>query len=131
MREHGKYFRIWLLNQLVVIFTDPKDVQAILTDVKLITKSEEYKFLQPWLNEGLLTSTNKKWMTRRKILTPAFHFKILDEFMEVFNKQSLILVEKFGEYDGKDAFDVFPLIARGTLDVICGNLFNCFFLLFS
>jgi cytochrome P450 family 4 len=121
IKNHGKFFRIWLGNELVVIFMEPKDVQHILTDVKLITKAKEYKYLEPWLKTGLLTSTNKKWMLRRKALTPAFHFKILDEFVEVFDKQSSILIEKLKVHDGKGLFNAFPVVALAALDVICGN----------
>lgn len=120
MQDHGKFVRIWLGNQLVLLFTDPKDVQVILTEMKLITKSLEYNFLEPWLKQGLLTSTNQKWMTRRKILTPAFHFKILDEFVEVFDKQGKILIECLKKHDGK-VVDIFPLVALSALDVICGE----------
>lgn len=121
IKNHGKFFRIWLGNQLVVIFLDPKDVQAILTDIKLITKSQEYGYLEPWLRTGLLTSTNQKWMVRRKALTPAFHFKILDEFVEVFDKQTSILVEKLKAFERRGSFNVFPIVARSALDVICGS----------
>lgn len=118
---HGKFFRVWVGNQLLVVFMDPKDVQQILTDIKLITKSKEYGYLEPWLKTGLLTSTNQKWMVRRKALTPAFHFKILDEFVEVFDKQSSVLIEKLRAYDGKGSFNAFPVVALSALDVICGN----------
>lgn len=121
LREHGRTVRLWLGNQLVIICNDPVDIQAILTDIKLITKSSEYKFLMPWLREGLLTSTGEKWMKRRKILTPAFHFKILDEFVEVFDKQGNIFIEKLKKFDGQ-VVDIFPHVALSTLDVICGEL---------
>jgi len=55
------------------------------------------------------------------MLTPAFHFKILEEFFPVFGEQSRILIkilnEKFA--DGK-VFDIFPYITRCALDTICG-----------
>jgi hypothetical protein len=54
------------------------------------------------------------------MLTPTFHFKILEEFIHVFNEQSAVLVEKLGEKVGQD-FDIFPFITRCTLDVICGK----------
>lgn len=59
-------------------------------------------------------------MTRRKILTPAFHFKILDEFVGVFDKQGKILIENLKKHDGK-IVDIFPIVALSTLDVICGE----------
>jgi hypothetical protein len=56
------------------------------------------------------------------MLTPTFHFRILDDFLEVFNEQSGRMVEilekEFG--DGK-VFDIFPYVTRCALDIICGT----------
>ena len=95
--------------------------QAILTNTKLITKSSEYNFVKPWLSTGLLTSSGQKWIKRRKILTPAFHFKILDDFVQIFNTQSSILVQKLKKFEGQNQFNIFPLTALCALDAICGN----------
>ncbi|KAG5678462.1 hypothetical protein PVAND_008134 [Polypedilum vanderplanki] len=119
LKNHGNFIRIWLGNQLLIATTDPKAVQAIMTDSNLLTKSREYEYMEAWLGTGLLTSTNQKWLSRRKILTPAFHFKILDEFIEVFDKQGTILIEKLKKFDGKESFNIFPLVALCALDVIC------------
>ncbi|CAG7786278.1 unnamed protein product, partial [Allacma fusca] len=79
-----------------------------------------YDMLKPWLGTGLLTSEGDKWFHRRKLLTPAFHFKILEDFIDVFNEQTNVLVhilrDEFG--DGKP-FNIFPFITRCTLDIIC------------
>ena len=48
-------------------------------------------FFKPWLGTGLLLSTHQKWRVRRKLLTPAFHFRILDDALGVFNAQGQIL----------------------------------------
>lgn len=76
----------------------------------------------PWLGTGLLTSTGQKWINRRKIITPAFHFNILEDFVEVFDKQSSILEEKLRVHEGLGEFNVFPLTALCALDVVCGEL---------
>ena len=62
-----------------------------------------------------------KWRQRRKLLTPTFHFKILEDFIHVFNEQGAVLAEKLKGKVGQE-FDVFPYITRCTLDVICGKL---------
>lgn len=61
-----------------------KDVERILASSKHIEKSIIYQILHPFLKTGLLTSGGKKWFTRRRMLTPTFHFKILKEFCDIF-----------------------------------------------
>lgn len=65
-------------------------------------------------------SLGSKWHKRRKLLTPAFHFKILEDFVHVFNEQSAVLIGKLSEKVGQE-FDIFPFITLCTLDVICGK----------
>ena len=65
-----------------------------------------------------------KWRTRRKLITPSFHFKILEDFVEVFNSQSKILMKNLESSPDKENFDVCPLITLFTLDVIIGQ-FMC------
>ena len=54
------------------------------------------------------------------MLTPTFHFKILEDFLHVFNEQSAVLVGKLHEKVGQQ-IDIFPFITLCTLDVICGK----------
>ncbi len=60
------------------------------------------------------------------MLTPTFHFKILEDFLDIFNKQSQVLVDKLAEIHeemtakGEERIDIFPYVARCTLDIICG-----------
>lgn len=70
---------------------------------------------------GLLTSHGKKWFQRRKIITPTFHFKILEQFIDVFNRQSDILIEKLEQHVNKGAFNVYDNVTLFALDVICGE----------
>lgn len=115
--------------------------------MNLIDKANEYRFLQPWLGHGLVTSSRSKWCQRRKILAPAFHFQILTDFLPIINDEATCLVEKVFKLctaqlghtsDGaKQApsedpsranhhhpatrlgVDLTPLITMCTLDTIC------------
>jgi cytochrome P450 family 4 len=119
-KKYGFITRFAVGPQHMVLLTSPKYVEFILGSQKLITKSNEYDFIAEWLGTGLLISTGQKWFTRRKIITPAFHFKILDQFIEVFDKHSKIFVECLRKHKGQ-VVDVFPLVTLAALDVICGE----------
>lgn len=59
---------------------------------------------------------------RRKIITPTFHFKILEQFTEIFHQQSDILVNKvLSQFGPNDPVNIYPLITLMALDVICGK----------
>lgn len=62
-----------------------------------------------------------KWKTQRKILTPAFHFKILESYIDVFNTNATIMMDLLGKNEGKENFNIVPFIDNCTLDIICGK----------
>ncbi|CAD7012862.1 unnamed protein product [Ceratitis capitata] len=103
-----------------IIVTDAKDLEYILTSKTMIDKSDVYDMLHPWLGTGLLTSTGRKWYTHRKIITPSFHFKILQNFHEVMNKNSSKFIEILRRVSEKDTiFDFQDMTHYLTMDVIC------------
>lgn len=125
IQKHGRFFRVWMMNDLMISVLDPKDVEIILSSTKHITKADDYDFMKPWLGEGLLTSAGTKWASRRKIITPTFHFKVLEQFVEIFDRQSNILITKLQDHKIREAFDIFPAITLCALDIICGDLNTC------
>ena len=62
-----------------------------------------------------------KWKEHRKLFTPAFHFKILEDFVEVFGSNDRILIEKLEKHVNGPGFDICPYISLYTLDIICGK----------
>ncbi|GLG92382.1 Cytochrome P450 4c3, partial [Gryllus bimaculatus] len=108
------------LGPLLFVYTNSlKDHEMLLSGYKFLDKGLLYKFLQPWLATGLLTSTGEKWRSRRKALTPAFHFKIIDQFVPVFNSCSDVFVQQMRARVGAKGFDVYEDVKLFTLDVIC------------
>nr|AID61409.1 cytochrome P450 [Calliphora stygia] len=115
----GKVFRLWIFQRLVLVVRDPKYFEVILSSQHLIKKPFIYDMFSCWLGDGLLLSYGPKWHARRKILTPTYHFKILEEFIEVFDRQSRVLVRKLAaKADGKTTFNVFPIVCLTALDNI-------------
>ncbi|KAI8118845.1 putative cytochrome P450 4s3 [Lucilia cuprina] len=118
-KKYGPTFRLWLGKDLMVFFTDPEDVKQLLSNNTLLYKSENYNILSPWLGKGLLTNGGESWHTRRKLLTPAFHFRILSEFKEPMEENCKILVSKLREKANGEQFDIYPYITLFALDAIC------------
>uniref|UniRef100_A0A8C3SNY2 Cytochrome P450 n=1 Tax=Chelydra serpentina TaxID=8475 RepID=A0A8C3SNY2_CHESE len=111
--------KLWIGPLPFVILYHPDAVEVVLNSSKHIEKSFPYKFLHPWLGTGLLTSTGDKWRSRRKMITPTFHFTILADFLEVMNEQANILVDKLEKHVDKEPFDCFLDITLCALDIIC------------
>ncbi|CAG9805217.1 unnamed protein product [Chironomus riparius] len=118
VEKYPKFTCLMLGPQPEILIMDPKLAEQLLNSQKLIDKAGEYDFLLDWIGTGLLTSTGNKWFQRRKIITPAFHFKILDQFVEVFDKHSNIFIQNLKKSNGKPV-DVFELISLCALDNIC------------
>ncbi len=84
-----------------------------------ISRGMTHATMEEWY---LCCSTGLKWKTRRRLLTPTFHFSILNSFVEVMAKQAKILVDRLRPMaDENMCFDIFSYIGRAALDVICGK----------
>ncbi|XP_017070067.2 LOW QUALITY PROTEIN: probable cytochrome P450 4d21 [Drosophila eugracilis] len=117
--KYGKTFRLWVLGECLVYTTDLKYFEAILSSGTLLKKAHLYRFLDDFLGDGILLSTGHKWTSRRKALAPAFHFKCLENFVEIMDRNSGIMVEKLKKVaDGKTSVDLFKYVSLEALDVI-------------
>jgi cytochrome P450 family 4 len=56
------------------------------------------------------------------MITPTFHFKILENSVQVFSEKSKILVSKLQKEVGSQGFNMYPYITRCALDIICGEI---------
>lgn len=106
-----------LFNQPNLSVTSAKVVEQVL-QARTIKKSIIYEFMKPWLNEGLITALGKKWAQRRRIITPAFHFKILEEFLLIFNQRTEVFADKLRGQVGKGDFNIYEYVTLCTLDII-------------
>ncbi|KAL7031167.1 hypothetical protein ACKWTF_006920 [Chironomus riparius] len=100
------------------VVSDVKIIESLLTSQVLLNKTVDYDLLVPWIGTGLLISTGKKWFQRRKLLTPGFHFQILEKFVDIMNEQAKVFVKQLEKHDGKFV-DVFPLVNLYALDTVC------------
>lgn len=122
VRNYGFFYRILLGPKILILLGDPEDVEVLLAKGGSIEKSEEYDYTREWIGEGLITSTGQKWHSRRKVITPAFHFGSLESFVTIFDRNAFIFVEKLSKFE---SLDIFPLTLLCALDNICGEIRFC------
>ncbi|KAL1490373.1 hypothetical protein ABEB36_013082 [Hypothenemus hampei] len=117
--KNNNWFYGEILTKPYLFVSDHKFVEWLLSSTTLINKGEAYDYLNNWLRGGLLISNGTKWKKSRKILTPAFHFGVLEQFTDVFDECSSTLVDVLSNEVGKDNVDVHPIVMNYALDVIC------------
>lgn len=115
-------FRFYDAARPVLAIFKAEAVEDILTSNVILDKGLEYNIIHPWLGTGLLTSTGSKWRSRRRLLTPAFHFRVLEDFLPTINEQSQIFVQNLRHQGEKGLHDIVPLVKLCTLDIICETI---------
>nr|ADE05576.1 cytochrome P450 4M2 [Manduca sexta] len=122
MREYYETWkplnRFWAFQIAFVNVYEPHDIEVVISSTKHNAKSPPYYFLKNWLRDGLLLSKGPKWQSRRKILTPTFHFNILRQFCGILEDNSERLVQNVGKSLGKPV-NIIPTISEYTLYSIC------------
>ncbi|GJQ72806.1 hypothetical protein Trydic_g1456 [Trypoxylus dichotomus] len=119
VRKRGPIFSAWTGSSPELVVAKPEYLEVILNNSIHITKGRQYKSLMPWLGQGLLTSTGARWFQHRKLITPTFHFKILENFVDIFVSKSQALLEMLDAKANGTSFDIYPDITHCALDIIC------------
>ncbi|KAJ4439688.1 hypothetical protein ANN_07816 [Periplaneta americana] len=60
----------------------------------------------------------EKWRIHRKLITPAFHFKMLEKFVDVFNSNVDVLTKQLSSHVDGPEFDIFHDMTLCALDNI-------------
>lgn len=94
-------------------------IEKVINSNKNMEKPLGYEYLKIWLGDGLLISTGEKWHKHRKIITPTFHFSILESFLEIFAEKSKILVEVLSDHADSDIpINIHKYVTSAALDII-------------
>lgn len=101
----------------ILIAVTPSVVEKVLSGTENVNKSFLYTMMKSWIGNGLLTSEKSVWKKRRKALTPAFHFRILDEYVPIMNRRATMLTDKLADL-GRDYFDLLPVMRLATFAIL-------------
>nr|CAB3235873.1 leukotriene-B4 omega-hydroxylase 3-like [Phallusia mammillata] len=110
-------FNFWIAPCFSFLHTYHPDSAIALLSSGAPKNNVGYRFVRPWIGDGLLTSKGKKWQRNRHLLTPAFHFKILKGYVEIFNKTSKEMLDKW-ENLGNGPIEISVDVGLMTLDTM-------------
>ncbi|XP_039756623.1 cytochrome P450 4g15-like [Pararge aegeria] len=114
--KHDGVVKLWLGPKLYIAIGKAEDAQVILENC--LDKDTVYKFLRPWLGQGLFIAPLGLWKNHRRVLLPVFHNKVVEEYLQIISDQANVLLERLAEQSGKREFDVLRYITACTLDVV-------------
>lgn len=70
----------------------------------------------------MLTNSGLDWHQRRKLLTPAFHFRVLGSFKEPMEQKCEILINRLAKVADEREIDIYSYITLFALDIIAGKV---------
>uniref|UniRef100_A0A8C3XZ97 Cytochrome P450 n=1 Tax=Catharus ustulatus TaxID=91951 RepID=A0A8C3XZ97_CATUS len=84
-----------------------------------------YKYLEPWIGNGLLILHGPKWHQHRKLLTPGFHYDVLKPYVDLMAESTNVMLDKWEKLtaDGKSV-ELFEHVSLMTLDSIMKCAFS-------
>ncbi|KAJ3598539.1 hypothetical protein NHX12_002048 [Muraenolepis orangiensis] len=98
--------------------------------IKTVVSSSEpkddiaYRFIKPWIGDGLLVTSGQKWFSHRRLLTPGFHFNILKPYVKLTADCSKVMLDKWEGYSQtNELFEVSGDVSLMSLD----NIMKCAF----
>ncbi|XP_054156249.1 cytochrome P450 4C1-like [Oppia nitens] len=124
-KQYSNYgiYKLLIGHKPVVVIFKSDLMSKIFSSNVNIDKSYFYKFLNDFMGDGLISTTGAKWSGRRKLLTPAFHLKILNDYIPIINKQTNMFVKKIIDnnisYDRQQYMDIREPISLLTLNIVC------------
>ncbi|XP_061859452.1 cytochrome P450 4A5 [Colius striatus] len=83
-----------------------------------------YRFLAPWIGQGLLILEGPKWFQHRKMLTPAFHYDVLKSYVTLMSDSVKVMLDKWEKKAERKSVELFQDISLMTLDSIMKCAFS-------
>ncbi|XP_047645547.1 LOW QUALITY PROTEIN: cytochrome P450 4A25-like [Phacochoerus africanus] len=114
---------LWGTRAMVLVY-DPDYMKVVLA------RSEPkphitYKYLTPWIGNGLLLLDGQTWFQHRRMLTPAFHHDILKPYVRLMADSVQVMLDKWEQLVAQDPrLEIVGPVSLMTLDTIMKCAFS-------
>ncbi|XP_046595721.1 cytochrome P450 4C1 isoform X4 [Neodiprion lecontei] len=103
---YPRYYQLSLGTRSIFVTSVPEQLKVIFNSAKTIDRGGLLDFARPWLGSGILLAKAAKWQVHRKLIQPTFSPMILKSFIEVFSRQSAMMVRQMERHVNGDEFEV-------------------------
>jgi cytochrome P450 len=126
INRYGHIFSLSLpINKIVVAARPEYARYVLLENNQNYHKSLAYDMLQVLLGNGLLTSEGEFWKKQRRLLSPAFHRKKLEDLTQLMIDRTKFGLNRFKTLADEGKYvDVAPELTNITLDIISKAMFS-------
>jgi len=73
--------------------------------------------------KSIIHVVGAKWKSQQNMLNPAFHFNLLQQFVEIFLKQGENITKSLKNTESTIIEDLESFVGEYTLNIICGTVF--------
>ncbi|XP_043481287.1 uncharacterized protein LOC122510583 [Leptopilina heterotoma] len=112
-------FRMTMGTRVFIFTQEPEQIKTILQSSNTAEKDNIYNFAKPWVGDGLITAEQKIWRNHRKLIHPTFNKAILQSFVSIFQRNSLLLIKEFENKINGPEFEITPYVAFMSVSNIC------------
>lgn len=107
----------WQGSRLYIFVADPVAAELLLKTC--LEKDDVVRFFRTLLGNGSIFAPVSIWRPRRKILAPTFSPKNLNLFVQVFARQSNLMVKQLKNVAGNGIFSIWNYLPKYTMDSVC------------
>ncbi len=126
VQQYGPVVRIpFRPGRALFLCSSPDAAKHVLQDNhRNYKKSLSYRFVEPVVGKGLLTSEGDLWLRQRRLVAPMFHRDRVRSYEETMIETTRQLLDDWDRRDPDEAFDISADMSQVTLSVAGKLLFN-------
>lgn len=127
-RTYDGVARYRIANRRFFLVTHPDGVRRVLHENhRNYTRESSVSWdnIRLALGQSLLTGDGESWLSRRRLMQPAFHHRCVAGFAALMARETLAMLDRWAVFaDRAQPVDVGAEVTRLTVEILIGTLFS-------